>query len=78
LNDTIPGRSERGHNHISYYQWVPFIPGVQELFFIQAVGGMMKVHKPTSLPHILQRFAIIKKFLNVIFCVFLAENLSKS
>ncbi|KRY58564.1 hypothetical protein T03_8510, partial [Trichinella britovi] len=63
LNDTIPGRSERGHNHISYYQ---------------AVGGMMKVHKPTSLPHILQRFAIIKKFLNVIFCVFLAENLSKS
>ncbi|KRX76776.1 Innexin unc-9, partial [Trichinella sp. T6] len=33
LNDTIPGRSERGHKHISYYQWVPFILGVQALFF---------------------------------------------
>ncbi|KRY39561.1 Innexin-3 [Trichinella spiralis] len=40
LNDTIPERSERGHNHISYYQSVPFIPGVQELFFIQFVSAL--------------------------------------
>ncbi|KRY18240.1 hypothetical protein T12_6523, partial [Trichinella patagoniensis] len=40
LNDTIPGRSERGHNHIRYYQWVPFISGVQELFFIQFVSAL--------------------------------------